>query len=77
MSILNAHSTCHCDEPDRLSCGDYGQCQRCGRHRAWRRGPSPADRVLSKVRIGERMSPALKAEVEKLWAESRKETAHS
>lgn len=70
MSVHDAHSICYCEDP-ALSHGDYGQCSKCGRFQAWRSGPTPAQRLLSKLRHGEHISDQLRPEVEKLWKQQR------
>jgi len=69
-SVQNAHLLCYCDIPD-LSHGDYGQCRTCEGHRAWRKAPTAADRLLRTLPIGARIPAGTRPEVERLWAEAR------
>lgn len=60
-SVQRAHILCYCETP-QLSQRDYGQCANCGRHRAWRREPTPADRLLAKLSHGQRIPDQLRPE---------------
>lgn len=69
-SVWTAHATCLCDHP-LLSQGDYGQCQFCGKSRAWRKFPDDADRALSALPAGSRITADVRPLVEQVWAERR------
>lgn len=69
-SVYTAHRTCMCVDP-LLSHGDYGQCQFCGKGRAWRKEPDDADRALAALPKGSRITAAVRPLVEQVWAERR------
>lgn len=70
-SVAMAHGTCLCDQPT-LSEGEYGRCYRCGGTRAWRKLPTPAQRLLCTLPTGSRIPADMRPELERLWAEQRK-----
>jgi hypothetical protein len=71
-SVSRSHGLCFCAVPV-LSQGDYGQCQVCGRSRAWRKVPDEADRLLASLPKGSRIPAELRPQVKAAWAARRAE----
>lgn len=75
-SVQHAHRLCLCAVPvlpDATTVGgsDYGTCLVCGRFRPWRFVPDDANRILASLPAGARPTPAMRAALDKIYAEKQ------
>lgn len=65
-TVWRASRKCLCENP-MLPAAGYGQCELCGKFRAWGADVSEADRMLASLPTGSRIPVETRARLEAIW----------